>query len=831
MFGSLLLTSLMAFSTATEIQPTTSVSCANETAVVAGEGATGNKKPLLKGNQNISDNVFELVYEFESNISNADVTSEEVILKELSFNDKLLTVQLETELEFSEFDLHVSLNDGSDVFQPVYAYKDALLNKTFVSTDSIDSAWYLAKKHGYEEEGIYDSDDIVEQYDRFACRDIEQEVEVINSPASSASIPNSPRRIADTKVEGRLYWKDANGASHPLKFSRVDLYDTDFGSKYMLTPLGTTYTDENGYYSIAFNNADGLFDFEWGGYDPMIRIYPDGKTFEVSREWVFNDWIFSFYYKTSEIVSNIPTGSVTKLNITIPYSKEDNTNKAFSISQAMAEAQEFANKYADMPLNKIHLNVAFPGTVTSFSWKGFSAINEKDWNNWMTIMHEYGHYVENVMGTYGASLWEIIVNNPLHYIDRDHLNDKKEKEYAIELTWSEAWASVFAMIAYDNLDYLSNIPFANGIKGYIDKYNSFIPSIIYSGEGQEEAVISYLWDIYDDDVESGDDIRLGTSVFFDATLQKGMYTLTDFVEYFEDHFSKSIAQNGQLLEKNQIAPKLLPFYGIVDPSRPLTVKFYPNGSSYNPNDEFDLDFLAPNGEKLASLNDIKVNVAGNKEIASYTIPASAWGSIYNGISPYPYVYVSLAGYRSGSPKSGPYRSSYEKLVVHKYAYITPEMYGFPSNYCSTEETQLVEADGADFHTARLRTGYIEGEYITLCPRKKDYGTAYLEYGFYERVSKVEINLSFWSGDERYYAADNPEARIECWDGGSNSWVECLDLLKANLPTDRKNQKTYTIEFDEPVLSFRVYAHFNNMTGFTDRNKGRISIGDMTVYFD
>lgn len=30
---------------------------------------------------------------------------------------------------------------------------------------------------------------------------------------------------------------------------------------------------------------------------------------------------------------------------------------------------------------------------------------------------------------------------------------------------------------------------------------------------------------------------------------------------------------------------------------------------------------------------------------------------------------------------------------------------------------------------------------------------------------------------------------------------------------------------------KVISSFNNMTGYTDRNKGRISIVDMIVYFD
>ena len=831
MLSSLLLTSLLTFGASIEAQPINNTSY-DESIVQVEEENSSSTKLILKRNQRISSDIFELEYEFDTNISNANIISDSVILKDLEINNKLLTLQLQTNFECSKFDLNVNLNDGTNILQPVYAYKDTILNSTFVSNDSIDSAWYLAKKYGYEQEGIYDSNDIIEQYDQFASRDVEQEIEVLSNPSiSPASISSFSSDGVDTKVEGYLYWKDKNNIKHPLKYSRVDLYDTEFGANFLLQPMGTTYTDENGYYSFEFDNADGFWDFEWGGYDPMIRIYPIGKTFEVAREWIFNDWIFSFYYKTSRIASNIPTGSTTQLNITIPYSTDDNTNKAFSISQAMSEAQEFANKFANMPLNKLHLNVAFPGTLTSFSWNGFSAINQNDWNNWRTIIHEYGHYVENVMGTYGASLWEIIINNPSHYINTDHLNDKNEKEYAMELTWSEAWATVFAMIVYDNVDYLSNIPYADGIQDYISSYNNFTPSVTNSGEGQEEAIISYLWDIYDKDNESGDDIGLGTNSFFSATLRYGMYTLTDFIDYFEENYSEIISQNGQLLENNQIAPNLLPFYEKAELTRPLTIEFYPNGSSYNPNDEFDLEFLSPNGERLATSYDLNVNVTSNKTKVSYTIPYSIWELIYEKINPYPFVYVTLAGYHSKSPKSGPYHSAYETLVVHDYAYITPEMYGFPEGYCSTAETKLVEADGADFYTTRLRTGFIEDEYINLCPRKEGYGTAYLEYDFFEPISKIDINLSFWSDDERYYVADDPEARIEYWDEDSNSWVECLDLLEANLPTDRNNQKTYTIEFEEPVLSFRIYTHFNNMTGYTDRNKGRISIGDMIVYFD
>ena len=528
-----------------------------------------------------------------------------------------------------------------------------------------------------------------------------------------------------------------------MKNIRVDLYDED------LWILGeyiqTTYTDDNGYYRFTFSNPDEWYCFENGGYDPFIRFYPDSKTFEIARDWLFNNWIFSFYYFCSDTVKNVKTGSTT-ISLRVTYNEDNMANRAISIAEAMVEAQDFAHDYVGMPLNKLHLNVLYPWGDTSFSGKlifeGYCGIQGSKWQDWHTIMHEYGHYIENVMGTYGADIFEIICNDPHHYIYKNHLNDKKDKEYAMELAWSEAWSSTFAMITYDCLD-LSNIEFAkNSIENEITYFESYIPDKIESGEGQERALIAYLWDLYDSNNESDDSVSLGAKNFLKATLQNDMYTLTDFINYFEENYSEIISQNGQLLENNQIAPNLLPFYEKVESTRPLTIEFYPNGSSYNPNDEFDLEFLSPNGESLATSYDLNVNVTSNKEKVIYTIPYSIWELIYEKINPYPFVYVTLAGYHSKSPKSGPYHSAYKALVVHDYAYITPEMYGFPEGYCSTAETKLVETYGADFYTTRLRTGFIEDEYINLCPRKEGYGTSYLEYGFFEPVSKIDINLSF-----------------------------------------------------------------------------------------
>lgn len=766
-------------------------------------------------------------YVFDSTIDTFSIISDDIVLKENLVVDNVLNLKLQSNATLSKMVLNTVLVDGVIIEEPLYVCLDKA--NVFISDLSEDDAWYQATKYGAEELKIYDEEDITRNYDLFSQRSLEQDTSVTYNASTFSTNSNNK----STYVEGRLTWTTKDGTVHPLRNIRVDLYDED------LWVLGeyiqTTYTDDNGYYKFTFSNPDEWYCFENGGYDPFIRFYPDSKTFEIARDWAFNNWIFSFYYFCSETVTNVKTGSTTNISLRVTYSEDNMANRAISIAEAMVEAQDFAHDYAGMPLDRLHLNVLYPWNNTSFSGKlifdGYCAIQNSKWQDWHTIIHEYGHYIENVMGAYGADIFEIICNNPNHYIDTDHLNDKKDKEYAMELAWSEAWSSAFAMIVYDYLN-LSDIEFAkNSIESEIKYFETYSPDPIESGEGQERVLIAYLWDLYDSNNEDGDSVSLGAKNFLNATLQSGMYTLTDFINHFEMNYSSFISGNGQLLENNQISPEIVPFTSVANPNKPLEIKFYPNGSSYNPNNEFVIQFFSNEGRLVGTIPSIDVTVTGNRSIVTYTVRQELWNFIYLTLEPYPYVYVSAIGYHNENPKSGPYRSGLEVLQIKESVDISPEMYDFPEGYCQSEEEKEVTVGDVSFNTKRLRTGFIENEYVNLCPRKEGFGTAYLEFGFDKPICGIDINLSFWSNDERYYVEDNPEASIDYWDDDIDDWVESLDLLEANMPTDRANQKTYSIKFDKPTTKFRVYAHFNKMTGYTDRNKGRISIGDMTVYFD
>lgn len=161
--------------------------------------------------------------------------------------------------------------------------------------------------------------------------------------------------------------------------------------------------------------------------------------------------------------------------------------------------------------------------------------------------------------------------------------------------------------------------------------------------------------------------------------------------------------------------------------------------------------------------------------------------------------------------------------------ISPSDYGYPEQYTPSELNKTVTKGKVSFDTKRLRTGFIENEYVVLSPRKANYGTAYLEYKFENPVYKIEVDLAFWSNDERYEGLNIAEARFEYKNLHGNDWNTKLNLLSSNLPTDRNNPTKYVLEFPAGTREFRFYAHFDYMTSPVDRNKGRICIGNMVIY--
>ncbi len=162
--------------------------------------------------------------------------------------------------------------------------------------------------------------------------------------------------------------------------------------------------------------------------------------------------------------------------------------------------------------------------------------------------------------------------------------------------------------------------------------------------------------------------------------------------------------------------------------------------------------------------------------------------------------------------------------------ITPSDYGFSSSYTPVELDQNVSLGSLNFSTKRLRCGYIENQYINLSPRKQGFGTAYLDFKFINPIRSLTINISFWSNKEMYNSTACAYIKSKpLTDTDQDAWVEDIDLLHdVVLSKDRNNQTVINLSFPKKTREIRVYAHFNDMPPPTDRNKGRISIGNITI---
>lgn len=377
-----------------------------------------NRPNIKMRRANDVGDIFEIELSYDKAIETINVVDNiNVQVKEELISGSKLNLLLQSNSQISKLNVIATLDDETKISQLIFAYREQ--NKVFVSSESEDNAWFDSMKYYTDEIGEYDEEDVVKSYDDFTQHSLVQD----NSVSYGISTFSSNSSNDSVTVKGQLTWQDENMNTHTLKNIRVELYDKDFW--FLEQYLDYTYTDLNGNFSFTFQNADDWYFFENGGYDPFIRFFPDGKTFGVGRDWLLNALTIDFYYGCSDIIFDVKNNSTTIFNICVTYNPDNLANNAFSISQAMTEAQNFANSAAGMPLNKYSLLVAYPGTVTSFSWKPFCAIEQNRWNDWGTIIHEYGHYVENIMGTYGASLGEIIWNNPTHSSSKDHLNDKK----------------------------------------------------------------------------------------------------------------------------------------------------------------------------------------------------------------------------------------------------------------------------------------------------------------------------------------------------------------------------------------------------------------------
>ncbi|NLK13056.1 MAG: hypothetical protein GX312_05615 [Candidatus Phytoplasma sp.] len=166
---------------------------------------------------------------------------------------------------------------------------------------------------------------------------------------------------------------------------------------------------------------------------------------------------------------------------------------------------------------------------------------------------------------------------------------------------------------------------------------------------------------------------------------------------------------------------------------------------------------------------------------------------------------------------------YDDRIKTSVLKLQPESLGFEPQYFFYGKTSNHSINGWDFQTNRLRTGYIEDQYINLSAYRSGAGSAYLEFKFEKDVHEFTVDLAFWSSNEKFSAYDR--AVIE-YKNRNNEWVLLMDILDRsnNVPTNRNNPRAYTFFIISGAKEIRITSSAFNPSG--SRNYGRISIGNL-----
>ena len=157
--------------------------------------------------------------------------------------------------------------------------------------------------------------------------------------------------------------------------------------------------------------------------------------------------------------------------------------------------------------------------------------------------------------------------------------------------------------------------------------------------------------------------------------------------------------------------------------------------------------------------------------------------------------------------------------------MTPHSYGFEQAYYSDVRMKNHSVNGVNFTTERLRCGLIQGEKINLSARKKDEGSAYLEFYFGNSyIDHVSIDVSLWS-DQEMINALNSTILIKYVDDYGVTRTLCDLFRDVTLSTDRTQQNH--LELDLP-LGVRTFGIYSTAEAVGTKNKGRVSIGNVTL---
>ncbi len=633
-------------------------------------------------------------------------------------------------------------------------------------------------------------------------------------------------------LKGVIKWIDDFDYEHETSYIKVELWRKSFQNDND-TIIDSTFTLANGTFEFIFDsNVNNPCQ------DVYVKIFAESKATIVKTDSMPQ----AYYFVSSDIC--FQQGGVTN-SVEFDFHMNCVFGQALQICQAVTYCAKYVSYLESiktynsdnnfvMPIVNVHYPVESNGaSYSSISStiklpKIENVANEDNlypYSSWDVISHEYGHHVANIFeishspgGNHGimtnmSDFYLVNSNSPFYG------NHEEAKENGVKIAWSEGWATYFGITAINhyinNTHELSNI-YRSGDSVY-NSYNGLkfnLSEYITLGEGCESTVSNFLYKLTEDNNmidpylpinKLWESITIVKPVII-SQLVFELYSYTDRFYSFDDF--------GYFLEKFNLAPSNIEVVYGYDVNECPTIKWSIgcNGSTFFYNDTFSVIVTSRYGSFLFGLQDYRNN--------TYTLTEEQWNTIkaeYDGEFNIQIYGSATNYYATGFYVSGTYSSIKNGLTL------SPENYGFTSNYIYYEELKLHDMGAFKLKTKRFRTGYIENEYIVLSPRKYDAGVAYLEYSTGFPIFNITIEMALWS-EREYLSSIDSTAVISYRLRESDEWIDVIDLLEDGLlPTDRTNPTNISIAFPSDVYEFRIYAQTAKIG---NHNKGRICIGKL-----
>ena len=488
---------------------------------------------------------------------------------------------------------------------------------------------------------------------------IENELGIdLNEEDTGSSLQNNALDATVT-INGRVTWTDDEDTQQPasnirLQIADIYTYEDLFGTHNIETILigdddSPFHTGQDGRYSADIPDGASVRD---GGYDIVVRVLAEGSNVSVSP------LLGTTYAFEQGVFPDIAISPPDPINL-IAYQTPTDPNfmKAIQVQQAAALASEFTARMNGREyLGKA--GVIYPALESSSFYFSTLNIANGQYDLWDVIMHEYGHYVADQLGTF--------IPLPAQHDFTSNLWDSGalSKEYATILAWQEGWASYFAFYAQrymiNTAHYIGAYKTGCGILGdllYCGSDSRDIESLANtSGEANEGAVMALLWDITDGGSnEPFDTLHRDFATIWNCVDNGNCTTLNIFVNTLSPEFStlEQLAL-GNILSEYNISPRPTnPADGaVLSAITPPTFEWEPGGSPRHPNNAFTLSIYKEESGKVT-----KIFTSESQTSLSYTISQNDWNNI-NSIHGYNTLYWLVSGTQTeGLVNTGPYLSN------------------------------------------------------------------------------------------------------------------------------------------------------------------------------